>query len=71
MKVEFSLIQKTHTGSHVKVFIDEKEAGILYLSDEEVDGFLDLIRKGITGSKTEFINSLNLDDGEDDLEDID
>lgn len=56
---------------HVKVLADNKEVGVLYLSNEELDAFLDLIRKGVAKSSTEFVNSLNTDDGLDDFEDLD
>jgi hypothetical protein len=59
------------TGMHVKVLADSKEVGVLYLSNEELDAFLDLIRKGVTKSDTEFVNSLHTDDGLEDFEDQD
>lgn len=71
MKIELVNLQETGTAVHVKVLADSKEVGVLYLSNEELDGFLDLIRKGITKSSTEFVNSLNIDDCQDDLEDLD
>jgi hypothetical protein len=50
---------------------DSKEVGVLYLSNEELDAFLDLLRKGVTKSSTEFVNSLHIDDGLEDYEDQD
>ena len=71
MKIELVNIQSMQTGMHVKVLADNKEVGILYLSNEELDAFLDLIRKGVTNSSTEFVNSLHTDDGLEDFEDQD
>jgi len=71
MKIELVNLQETGTAVDVKVLADSKEVGVLYLSNEELDSFLDLIRKGITKSSTEFVNSLNIDDCQDDLEDLD
>jgi hypothetical protein len=71
MKIELVNMQTTPSGVHVKVLAENKEVGILYMSHEELDAFLDLLRKGITKSSTEFVNSLNTDDGFDDVEDDD
>jgi len=71
MKIELVNVQNMHTGMHVKVLADSKEVGVLYLSNEELDAFLDLIRKGVTKSDTEFVNSLHTDDGLEDYEDQD
>jgi len=71
MKIELVNLQETDTAVHVKVLADSKEVGVLYLSKQELDSLLDLIRKGITKSSTEFVNSLNIDDCQDDLEDLD
>jgi hypothetical protein len=71
MKIELVNVQNMQTGMHVKVLADSKEVGVLYLSNEELDAFLDLIRKGVTKSDTEFVNSLHTDDGLEDYEDQD
>jgi|LauGreDrversion2_6_1035139.scaffolds.fasta_scaffold26347_3 hypothetical protein len=71
MKIELVNVQNMQTGMHVKVLADSKEVGVLYLSNEELDAFLDLIRKGVTKSDTEFVNSLHTDDGLEDFEDQD
>lgn len=71
MKIELVNVQNMQTGMHVKVLADNKEVGVLYLSNEELDAFLDLIRKGVTKSSTEFVNSLHIDDGLEDYEDQD
>lgn len=69
MKIELSNIQNTQTGVHVKVLANNKEVGILYLSHEELEALLDLIRKGSYNSSTEFVNSLHVDDESDYLDD--
>jgi len=71
MKIELVNVQNMQTGMHVKVLADSKEVGVLYLSNEELDAFLDLIRKGVAKSDTEFVNSLHTDDGLEDFEDQD
>jgi hypothetical protein len=71
MKIELVNVQNMQTGMHVKVLADSKEVGVLYLSNEELDAFLDLLRKGVTKSSTEFVNSLHIDDGLEDYEDQD
>lgn len=71
MKIELVNVQNMQTGMHVKVLADSKEVGVLYLSNEELDALLDLIRKGVTKSDTEFVNSLHTDDGLEDFEDQD
>lgn len=71
MKIELVNVQNMQTGMHVKVLADSKEVGVLYLSNEELDAFLDLIRKGVAKSSTEFVNSLHTDDGLEDFEDQD
>lgn len=70
MKIEFAHLTSTQTSTHVKVLADSKDVGVLYLSNEELDALLDLIRKGVRSSDTEFVNNLNIDDGDDDLEDL-
>jgi hypothetical protein len=69
MKIELVTIQKTPTSTHVKVLADNKDVGVLYLANDELDALLDLIRNGISRSDTEFVNGLNIDDGEEDLDD--
>jgi hypothetical protein len=69
MKFEFSHLASTASCVHVKVMANNKEVGILYLNNEELDALLDLIRKGISSSSVEFINNISVDDGADDLED--
>lgn len=70
MKIEFTHLANTDTSTHVKVLADGKDVGVLYLSNEELDAILDLIRKGVRDSDTDFINNINVDDLEDDLEDL-
>lgn len=71
MKIELENIQNTDHGVHVKVLANNKEVGVLYLSNDELEAILDLIRKGVHNSSTEFVNSLNVDDYSDDFEDTD
>lgn len=70
MKIEFAHLASTDSSIHVKVLADGKDVGVLYLSNEELEALLDLIRKGVRNSDTEFTNNLNIDDGDDDLEDL-
>lgn len=71
MKFEFVNLNSSQTGAHVKVLANDKEVGILYLNDEELDALLDLIHKGSVNSDTDFINSLSSDSDFDDLDDED
>ncbi|NBW57989.1 hypothetical protein EBR43_09475 [bacterium] len=61
MKFELVTVENTDHGVHVKVLANDKEVGILYLSHDEVDALLDLIRHGAVNSSTEFKDSLFLD----------
>ena len=70
MKIEFAHLANTDTSTHVKVLADGKDVGVLYLSNVELDALLDLVRKGVRDSSTDFINSINVDDCDDDLDDL-
>ncbi|NBP02653.1 MAG: hypothetical protein EBU90_21550 [Proteobacteria bacterium] len=69
MKFEFVNLNSSQTGAHVKVLANNKEVGILYLNDEELEALLDLIHKGSVHSDAHFVNSLSEDSDFDDLED--
>lgn len=69
MKFELVNVESTDHGAHVKVLANDKEVGVLYLSHDEVDALLDLIRHGSAESSTEFKNSLFLDSFYDDEDD--
>ena len=69
MKFEFVNNNATESGAHVKVLANDKEVGILYLNDEEIEALLDLIRRGTYDSTHEFVNSLYVDEEDYDEED--
>ena len=56
--------------THIKLLINDKEVGVLYLKDEEVDLLLSTLKKGIYSSGVKLESNL-FDDGDDFDLDID
>lgn len=63
-------LQKVHgvgpNSFHVKMLVNEKDVGILYLKEEELEVLIDCIKKGIYDSDTEF--ETDIFDDEDDVD---
>lgn len=54
--------------THVKVSINDKEVGVLYLKNEEVDILLSTLKKGIYSSETKLESNLFDDDDDFDVD---
>jgi len=61
-------LQKIHSSGpdsvHVKLFINDKDVGILYLKEEELDVLLKCLKKGIYDSDTNFETDIFDDDSD-------
>jgi len=69
--IEFEVKDSSSSGAqHVEVKIDGKNAGILYITDDERLDILRLLKRGSFGEDVEIINN-NLEDNEDLEEDTD
>lgn len=70
-KIELVKIDSTGTGvTHIKVLIDEKDVGMLYLNADEVDLLLNTLKHGYLESDVEVSTNIYEDsDDEDELED--
>jgi len=69
--IELEVKESSSSGAqHVEVKIDGKNAGILYITDDERLDILKLLKRGSIGEDIEIINT-NLEDEEDLEEDID
>jgi len=54
--VLISVVDQTANGSyHVKLYIDEKESGIFYLSPDQLNGFAKIFRTGSYNENISFI----------------
>lgn len=70
MKLELVNAGGSEVAYHIAVKINDKEVGILYLKDEELDQLVKTIKFGSVGNEAvEFINSAYVD--EEDIEDVD
>lgn len=51
-----SVVDRSSSGSyHVKLYIDEKESGIFYLSPEQLHSFTKILRNGCNTYDTTFV----------------
>ena len=70
--IELEVKETTSSGAqHVEVKIDGKNAGILYITDDERLDILKLLKRGSLGEDVEIINTSNEEDSDEDLEDLD
>lgn len=61
------VVEQTSKGSyHLKIIIDEKESGILYLTQEQYEAFIDITRLGCREKGISFILENPFDDSYDD-----
>jgi len=70
-KIELVKTDSTGTGvTHIKVLIDEKDVGVLYLNADEIDLLLNTLKHGYINSDVEVSTNIYDDsDEEDELED--
>jgi len=67
-KISLEKIMSSSGGNlHVRLLINDKDVGVLYLKEEEADVLIAAIKKGIYSSDTTF--SSNLYDDENDFDD--
>lgn len=65
-----SVVDRSTNGSyHVKMYIDEKESGIFYLSPDQLTAFTKIFRSGTYNENISFILENPYEDSEEDLED--
>lgn len=68
-------LQKVHSSGpnsvHVKLLINDKDVGILYLKEEELDTLLSCLKKGIYDSDTNLDTDIFDDDSDIDDDDLD
>jgi len=68
-------LQKLHSSGpvsvHVKLLINDKDVGILYLKEEELDALVNCLKKGIYDSDTNFETDIFDEDDSIDDDDLD
>lgn len=69
--VELKAVTQVGDSSHVSVFINKKDVGILYLKSSEIDILLSLLRLGTQQSNVQIETDLNIEDGKENDEDCD
>lgn len=69
--VELKAVTQVGDSSHVSVFINKKDVGILYLKGSEIDVLLSLLRLGTQQSSVQLETDLNIEDGKENDEDCD
>ncbi len=69
--VELKAVTQVGDSSHVSVFINKKDVGILYLKGSEIDILLSLLRLGTQQSNVQIETDLNIEDGKENDEDCD
>lgn len=69
--VELKAVTQVGDSSHVSVFINKKDVGILYLKGSEIDVLLSLLRLGTQQSNVQIETDLNIEDGKENDEDCD
>jgi len=70
MRIELQNIGGTERAQHISVIIDNTQAGILYLSDMELDNLIKVISYGSRENDVEFVNNVYIDNDFDDEEDF-
>jgi hypothetical protein len=71
-KISLQKIHSSGPGSvHVKLLINEKDVGILYLKEEELDILIQCLKKGIYDSDTNLETDIFDDDDSIDNDDLD
>lgn len=67
-------LQKIHSSgpdsAHVKLLINDKDVGILYLKEEELDTLVKCLKKGIYDSDTNFETDIYDDNNYEDEDDF-
>jgi len=66
-KIRLEKIHSAGTSTHVKVLINDKDVGILYLNESELAMFIKSLRQGIYSADAEL--ELNLFDDEENFDD--
>ncbi len=69
--VELKAVTQVGDSSHVSVFINKKDVGILYLKGSEIDILLSLLRLGTQQSNVQIETDLNIEHGKENDEDCD
>ena len=69
--VELKAVTQVGDSSHVSVFINKKDVGILYLKGSEIDVLLSLLRLGTQQSNVQIETDLTIEDGKENDEDCD
>lgn len=65
-----TVVDRTASGSyHVKLYIDEKESGIFYLSPDQLNIFAKIFKTGAYNEDVSFILENPYEDSEEDLDD--
>jgi hypothetical protein len=69
--VELKAVTQVGDSSHVSVYINKKDVGILYLKGNEIDVLLSLLRLGTQQSNVQLETDLNIGNEEENGEDYD
>jgi hypothetical protein len=69
--VELKAVTQVGDSSHVSVYINKKDVGILYLKGNEIDVLLSLLRLGTQQSNVQLETDLNIENEEENDEDYD
>lgn len=69
--VELKAVTQVGDSSHVSVYINKKDVGILYLKGNEIDVLLSLLRLGAQQSNVQLETDLNIENEEENDEDYD
>ena len=69
MKIELTNSSNSNTALHISVKINDKDVGILYLNEKELNEFIKVLKFGVLNSdNVEFENNCYIDK-EDDFDD--
>jgi hypothetical protein len=65
-KLELRKVEATGTGTlHIKIFLDDKDVGFIYLNNDEIDTVVKCLKRGALASEVELITDVYNDDDED------
>lgn len=69
--IELRAITRAGNSSHVSVFINKKDVGILYLKDNEIDILLHALRQGVGQADIQLETDLDFENNEEELDEND
>lgn len=69
--IELRAITRAGDSSHISVFVNKKDVGILYLKDNEIDILLKALRQGVGHADIQLDTDLEFENSEEDTDEND